>query len=436
MDLRGVEVAEPFRLKTRYPSAGVIDKVGLCLPFDMKRIMIIAIPVLLILGLAVWIAAYPGENPLAPRFIPGAPATLPAYTWDHYDWSADIPVFNQKVWMWIAARTNSHSYLYDLDRRVVVGELVNAGMPVLWTQDGSKILCLGHDSLGTSFKHRALTATSKLLGGKLPPPNRTESFWVLDIRDNSATRLAAVSQIPGTGSRWHPSPGFCYGYTVPTTTEGRAFFLCDLLTNAITRIETRSELKGWWDDQHILVENGVNDFALFDIATEKSKPLFGPGEITAFLSRTGLTNDPAGIGVFANWNGKDFDFYFGPKPDIYGQGDTNSFLARIDKDPPGLRLLYREFQFRWSGRLNSDATCHLYQGESGAPGKGGNGAVYLKNLTNNTVLTLVAPDNKGQYAIPRYSGDEAIYFQNRLLRRVKLDGSSDSFLLPGGPNNR
>jgi hypothetical protein len=337
--------------------------------------------------------------------------------------------------MWIAARTNSHSYLYDLDHRVVVGELVNAGMPVLWTRDGAKILCLGHDSLGTSFKHRALTAASKLLGGKLPPVNRTETFWVLDIRDNSATRLGAVSQIPGTGSRWHPSPGFRYGYTVPSTTEGRAFFLCDLLTNAITQIETRSELKGWWDDQHILVENGLNDLALFDIATEKCRPLFGPAEIAAFLSQTGLTNNPGGIGVFANWNGKDFDFFFGPKPDIHGQGGTNSFLARIDKEPPGLRLLYREFQFRWSGHLNADATHHLYQGESGAPGAGGNGAVYLKNLTNDTVLTLVAPDNKGQYAIPRYCGDEAIYFQSKLLHRVKLDGTGDGFLLPGGPAN-
>ena len=402
----------------------------------MKRILTLGVFVILLVTLAAWIAASPKAGASAPRFIPGAPANLPAYTWDHYDWSADVPFSSQKVWMWIAARTNSHSYLYDLDRRVVVGELVNAGMPVLWTRDGSKILCLGHDSLATSFKHRALMAASKLLGGKVPPGNRTETFWVLDIRDNSATRLAAVSQIPGTGSRWHPSPGFRYGYTVPTTTEGRSFFLCDLLTNTITQIETRSELKGWWDDQHILVETGLNNFALFDIATEESKPLFAPGDIAAFLSRTGLTNDPSGIGVFANWNGTDFDFYFGPKTDIHGTGGTNSFLGKIDKDQPSLRLIYRNFQFRWGGHLNSDATHHLYQGESGAPGAGGNGAVYLKNLTNDAVLTLVVPNNRGQYAIPRYCGDEVLYFQNKLLRRVKLDGSGDAFLLPGGPNDR
>jgi hypothetical protein len=318
---------------------------------------------------------------------------------------------------------------------VVVGELVNAGMPVLGTRDGSKVLCLGQDSLATSFKRRALVATAKLLGGKVPPGNRTETFWVLDIRDNSATRLGAVSQIPGTGSRWHPSPGFCYGYTVPSTTSGRSLFLCNLETKAITQIETRFELIGWWDDQNILVENGVNDFALFDIATEKSQPLFGPSDIAAFFSGAGLTNVPGGIGVFPNWNGRDFDFYFGPKSDIQGLGGTNSFLGKIEKTPPSLRLIYSDFQFRWGGYLDSDATHYLYQGESGTPGKGGNGAVYLKNLTNDTVLTLVAPNNRGQYAIPRFCGDEVIYFQNKLLRRVKLDGSGDSFLLPGGPAN-
>ncbi len=61
----------------------------------------------------------------------------------------------------------------------------------------------------------------------------------------------------------------------------------------------------------------------------------------------------------------------------------------------------------------SNPFTHLYQGEAGRPGSGGDGAVYLRSLTNNTTLTVVPPDNKGQYAIPRFYHEEVIYFETK-----------------------
>ena len=108
-----------------------------------------------------------------------------------------------------------------------------------------------------------------------------------------------------------------------------------------------------------------------------------------------------------------------------------SFLARADRAGPALTLLYRHFEFHWGGHLDSTATHYLYQGESGAPGEGGDGAVYLRDLTTGETATVVPPDNKGQYAIPRFYGNDVIYFRDRLLRRVGLNASNDAPLLPG-----
>ncbi len=303
--------------------------------------------------------------------------------------------------MWTASATNSHTYLYDLERRVILGELFNAGVPELCRRDGSRLLCQGHDSPATTLKRRMIEFFRKVLGGKaLPAANRTETFWILDVQSNSAVRVGVLSQLPGTGSRWHPSPNFRYGYTVPSGFSS-SFCLCDLESQTFTQIPVPGELQG---------------------CTATS--------ISTFLTQVGLTNELADLSAFANWNGHDFDFYFGIKGLINGLGKGGSFLLKADRAGPALKLLYRNFDFRWGGVLDNTGRHYLYDGEPGAPGQRGNGGVYLRDLTNHSTFTVVPPDNKGQYAIPRFYGNEVIYFRNRVLYRIRLDGSGDEPLLP------
>jgi hypothetical protein len=102
---------------------------------------------------------------------------------------------------------------------------------------------------------------------------------------------------------------------------------------------------------------------------------------------------------------------------------------KADRAGPALRLVDRDFKFQWGGHFNAAGTLYVYEGESGAPGKGGDGAVYLRDLASNTNLILVPPDNRGQYSLPRFCGDSVIYWRIKLLRRVDLDGKNDAPLL-------
>src|SRR5262249_29680909 len=130
-----------------------------------------------------------GGDPTAPRFVPGAPASLPAFTWDHYDWGGDAPFEGGKLWMWTARGTNFHVYFYDLERRAILGELKNGSMPILSRPDGSRFLCEGRSAKIRSLKQMAFDFVRKVTRGKVNPGNRMETFWVVDVRSNSAVRI-------------------------------------------------------------------------------------------------------------------------------------------------------------------------------------------------------------------------------------------------------
>ena len=332
------------------------------------------------------------------------------------------------MWLWTSGGTNFHAYLYDLEQRVVVGELLSGSMAELVNSDNSRIMCRGPDAPGVSLKQRLLEFVRKISGGKINRGNRTETFWVLDLRNNSATRIGAVSQFQGTGSRWRRSPNARYGYTVPTGSGGKSLFLCDLKNGSAKNIPIHGQTRGWWSDHEVMLQTGPNSFELLDVETQTNRTLFTPEYINGFLTDADLKN-PCVLDAISTWNGHDYDFYFSEKEHIQGLSGTNSFLLKAERAGPALKLLYRDFKFQWGGYLDRAATQYLYEGESGKPGRGGNGAVYLRNLTNGTTTTVVPPDNLGQYAIPRFYGDEVVYFRNRLLQRVRLDGSNAAPIL-------
>ena len=397
----------------------------------MRRIYLLAALVFLVAVLLAVVLGR-GSDSKIPRFVAGTPVTIPGFKVDYYEWLADAPFEDGKLWLWTYGLTNAHQYLYDLDRRAIVGELFDAAIPILRTRDNSRLLCQGPDSPATTLKAGLMGTLGKIFGRPWRASNRDETFWVLDLPNNSATKVGTLAQFPGTGSRWHSSPSGRFGYTMPSTAFGNWFVLCDLQSKSFRRIPIQGELQGWWSDQELLVASGRNTFLAFDISTRKTRVLFSPKTIHEFLRQADLRESPGGIGTLAIWNGREYDIYLGPKDDINGLRETNSFLLKAERAGPALQLVYRDFKFQWGGWLDKTATLYLYQGESGKPGSSGNGAVYLRNLTNGTTSMIVAPDTNGQYAIPRFYGNEVIYFRNRLLNRIKLEGNDDALLLPPG----
>jgi hypothetical protein len=397
----------------------------------MKRVGVIVA-----LGLAVLFASAlfwpsPGSSRPVPRYVPGRAPPTGNYTATHYDWLNARPFVNDQVWVFgTRDRTNGFSCLYDLRERVILGELFHAGVELV-NADGTKLLVIGPDSPAVNLKSRLLKLLNRISGGKVAVNNdRTESFWVLNLPDNSTKRVGAVAQFAGAGSRWYTSPNLRYGGTMPTAEFYKAFVLFDFATDRFTRIPFDGRLCAWWDDQNVLLRASNNDLVLYDVVKLQTTVLFSAETIRQTLEQLKLPSDPAQVATFANWNGRAYDIYLAEKD--YELRAKRCFLLKADRTSPQptLRLISPEFKFEWGGHLDSSATHFLYQGESGGSGSGGNGAVYLRDLSDNSVRTLVPADNQGQYAIPRFYGDEVVYYRNRVLWRIGLDGSNNVPLFP------
>src|SRR5260370_29385616 len=108
----------------------------------MNRTKII-LPIALLLLLAVALLRPPKADPHAPKFVPATSQPTGPFRREDYNWNTDIPFQGGKMWIWtILNRTNRHSFLYDLDNRIVLGELFNAGVAFA-NQDQTRLLCEG-----------------------------------------------------------------------------------------------------------------------------------------------------------------------------------------------------------------------------------------------------------------------------------------------------
>lgn len=397
----------------------------------MKRLAIIGVSIsVLVLGVVLLLPSSPSSS-IAPRYVPGKANPVGNYTTTHYDWLDPRPFADDKVWIFGRRNgTNDYCCLYDLQERAILGELHNGWMELV-SGDGTKILAMGSGSPTANLKEKLLDFLQRISGGKFKPNfNYTDSFWVLNLKDNSSKRLGSVSQYAGMGSRWYTSPELRYGCTSPSTENEAAFVLFDFENDRFTRISVGGRIRGWWDGQNILLQTANHDFVLYDVVKQQTNVLFSAANVHQTLKHLNLPDDPAEVEAFANWNGTTYDFYLAEKE--YEYKAKLSFLLKAERSSPAptLKLINPEFQFEWGGQLDAQATRFLFQGESGTPGSGGNGAVYLRDLSNDTTRTLVPPDYKGQYSIPRFYRDEVIYYQNRVLWRIGLDGSNNVPLFP------
>ena len=400
----------------------------------MKRSLLPILAVLAFIALAVFIFLWARHDSHAPRFVPGNPASIPPIGQQQYDFLADVPFENDRLWILTYVRNRySHLYLYDLRQKKILGELFNADSPSLSSRDNSRLLVRGFGPV--SFRE-SLANLLRVIGIRLPGASqRIETFWILDTSRNSAKEVDSLSQYSGAGSTWHPSPDFRYGYTMPTTSMQTAIYLCDPEQASLKPIPIRGYPCGWWDEHDILIDMGNDQFDLLDISTQTTRSLYSPADFQKLLAKYGVTNTLPVFATIANWNGKSFDFYFGLKDRIMGLTGSNSCVLRASADSPQLTLLYPEFQFRWGGHFDRTGKQYLYPGERGPlPGHGSDGAVYLRDLTSGAVSTIASTNNPGVYSnaypLQRFYGNEVIYVHDGRLRRVGLNGSNDTPILP------
>jgi len=248
----------------------------------MKRIGLIVASVLAILLLLAVLLPPPATRN-APKFVPNKTPPIGNYTAVHYDWLSLRQFVDDKVWVFGARdRTNRFNCLYDLRERMILGDLHNAGVELV-NADGTKLLVTGAGSPATNLKERVLGFLERVSGGKFKPNlNRTESYWVLNIKDNSSRRVGSVSQYAGTGSRWYTSPNLQYGCTRPTT-EYATFALFNFADDSFARVPVSGQIRGWWDDQNVFLEAENHDFLLYDVEKKQTTVLFTANEVREAL---------------------------------------------------------------------------------------------------------------------------------------------------------
>src|ERR1700733_3029672 len=118
--------------------AGKFQTVNLR-PVKRGKIIIFPIAILFIL-LVIFLTRSPQNDPLAPRYVPVQSQPTSPFLRESFAWGAPVPFRDGKVWIFAStSRTNHHDYLYDLDHRKVLGELLNGGVAFA-NQDQTKLL--------------------------------------------------------------------------------------------------------------------------------------------------------------------------------------------------------------------------------------------------------------------------------------------------------
>jgi hypothetical protein len=392
----------------------------------------VVVPLVGVILLSIILMGIFGGDPRAPRFVPVQMQPSGPYRAMYYNWGDDWgPGQDGKMWLWtVPVATNGHiqHYLYDFKSGRVAGELLNA-VPMYANADQTKLLCNGFSGSATLkwkiYRWLEKFPVGRRFSGRM---NLEEPFWILDLRNNSAVRIGTVF-ISGSRPFVHfvPSPGFRFGYDdeMPRWNGGE-YVLCDLESQQLRRIKIAGTPLGWWDEQNILFLDSHDGFGLLDIRTSATTNFLTRTAISNCLQQLNLPSDAATLRPMSHWNGHDYDV-------LFTKSTGKSFLLKLERADLSLKLLSRDFEFNSRAHLNKDCTFYVYDGEGPQPGKGGNGGVYLKNLTNNTMVTLVEPDNGGQYSLARFWDGGVIYWRKKHLWRIDLDGSNNVPLIPGSP---
>lgn len=395
----------------------------------MKRIVIAA---LVLLGLLLVIfARWLMVDPTTPRFraTSSQPVVAP-YTALSYEFLTLSPFEGGRMWIKVFAGTNeSHCYLFDIDRRQILGELSNAD-PVFMNGNQSALLCERRASRQNPIREKITTFIERITRGKFRfphPRDDVETFWLVDIERNSATKLGEFSQMQGAGTSFVPSPDFRYGFNKPSGSfQKPEFFLCDLEKKAFSTINLDGWPVGWWDRNSIVVKDTNNTYVLNGVITGKTNVLLAAAQVNAFLEEMKVWDDgPPTANMFGVWNGKENVFYL---TDTHQRWSAlESFLVEVERPGAKLKLLSREFKFEWSDHFHANGDYYVFSGREAGERSSG---VFLRDLRSNTNRTLVPPDDSKHFSIPGFYRDSVIYIRSNMLWQVDLNGSNHTRLFP------
>lgn len=393
----------------------------------MKKI---AIAVLVLLGLSLayfvgWLGSRPGPN--APRFRPAqTQPRIGGYQVLSYEFLSPSPFEGGRMWISTFQGTNSyHCFLFDIDRRLILGELFNAG-PVFMNRDQSKLLCVQRATRKWSLRVWIAALLKGFTNTKTPFPHVGDEilvFWVLDLSRNTATRTGEAS---GMNSSSEPSPGFRYGYDEPIDApQEPQILVSDLERKTLVRIHPHGWPQGWWDERSMVIKDPANNFILCDVSTARTSPLLSAAQVTGFFDQMHIPADPATASLFSVWNGKENDFYL---TDLHKKWEAvESFLIKVGRPGPTLSLISANFKFEWSDHLDSTASYYLYSGRDSGQASS---AVFLRDLRNSTDRTLIPSDGGGYFSIPRFYREGVIYVRSNMLWRIDLHGSNQTRIFP------
>ena len=384
----------------------------------MKRKIILGTIIILGFLLVAFLSFSPDSG--APRFVP-LPAEFKIDKPAHMTHNFLLPSPFENGLVWISSfGTNAHSartYLYDVDRKKALGELMN-GWPIFGNRDQTKVLL---NTRHRSSKTALLTLLDRITGGKLKlsSQNREESFAVFDRNSNKTKGVGFLYQYSGAGSRWYPSPSFRYGFTHPTASPSGEVFLCDLEKSDMRKLTIHGTAVGWWNETSILYKSDAQDFSLYNVVTDQTSVLLAADEIKEFLKQRDLKADLSAGDVkpFPTWDEREYQFYF--TDTLQRWKATNCFLSKMEKPSGKLKLIASDFKFQWSDSFDPTGRYYIFSGrDAGAVEKVS--AVYVRDLQTGTTRTLVEGDQSNQHSIPLLHGNDVIYSRSNMLWRISL----------------
>jgi len=372
-------------------------------------------------------------DPKAPSFIPRNGHIIPSnYLYLYYDFLSPCPFESGKMWVSVVSTNKGHTFLFDIDSQSILGELVNAS-PVFFNHDQTKLLCSQRTTV-TATKNAVWRwvkeCLTRIWNHSSHTFQDTETFWVVDLKRNSVTRLGRGYQWSGAGSSFRPSPGFRYGFNKPTGSfDVPEILICDIENNTFRKDQVDGYPVGWWDVQRILVKDKKNDLVLYDVQTRTTSAFLSLRELQKSFVELGVTNPPGAANAFFMWDGSQNNFYLTEGNKRWSAEE--SYLIKIER-PGRLILLDPHFKFEWSDHLDGTGTYYLYSGRE--PGQT-NSAVYVRDLKAGKSREVIPPDPNriNDFSLPNFYGTDVIYCRSNLLWRVSLEGSQNRRLFPPQP---